>query len=275
MTKIVSNCPTIYVRNTQKLQKICATCMGFSKTGQDDIMQTMIKEIQLLGVTLENYTVREAITKFEGMMHEEGVRIIEEVTMETMANIEDESVKAIIKQANLTVIADYGILVAAKEKNMQRRFEIDNNEFFYELVKRLERNNESVFIIGENEKQTGETVSFLMEEFPKLEIVKTINMDEIIGAEDAIVNEINVHAPKAVLSLLKTPMQEKFLNEHKDKISSMLWYNVSNSKKVKRSIKNTVQKGLRMLHIRRQLVSEGNAKVSDEPVANEMESIKY
>lgn len=63
---------------------------------------------------------------------------IEEVNMDTLTLAEsDEEVKQSLEACDYTVIADEGILRAASADTLQRRHEIEDHDFFYELLRGL------------------------------------------------------------------------------------------------------------------------------------------
>ena len=105
----------------------------------------MIKKIDIAGLQLDNYTVREMLMRVDRRISEKILTTIEEVNMDTLALAEsDEEVKQALEACDYTVIADEGILRAASADTLQRRHEIEDHDFFYELFKRLERNDKKI-----------------------------------------------------------------------------------------------------------------------------------
>ena len=103
----------------------------------------MIKKIDIAGLQLDNYTVREMIMRVDRRISEKIFTTIEEVeSWITLALAEsDEEVKQALEACDYTVIADEGILRAVSADTLQRRHEIEDHDFFYEFFKRLERND--------------------------------------------------------------------------------------------------------------------------------------
>ena len=105
----------------------------------------MIKKIDIAGLQLDNYTVREMLMRVDRRISEKILTTIEEVNMDTLALAEsDEEVKQSLEACDYTVIADEGILRAVSADTLQRRHEIEDHDFFYELFKRLERNDKKI-----------------------------------------------------------------------------------------------------------------------------------
>ena len=95
----------------------------------------MIKKIDIAGIQLDNYTVREAIMISERMLSNNEFNTIEEVGLKTLKCAElDENVKQTIMSLDNTIISDVGILSAVGELTMQRQHEIQDRDFCYELL---------------------------------------------------------------------------------------------------------------------------------------------
>ena len=73
----------------------------------------MIKKIDIAGLQLDNYTVREMLMRVDRRISEKILTTIEEVNMDTLALAEsDEEVKQALEACDYSVIADEGILRA-------------------------------------------------------------------------------------------------------------------------------------------------------------------
>ena len=191
----------------------------------------MIKKINVVGIQLDNYTVREMIMNVERMLSDNIFECIQEVDMDTLSLASnDEQVKEMLDSLTYTIISDVGILRAAGVETMQRKHEIEEHDFFYELFKRLDRNHKTVFVLGDSQAAVDEAEEFLKELFDQLEIVGKGVFDETNGTDEGVVNEINIATPEVVLSFLPSPVQEKFFFRNKDKISTILWYGIGSGK---------------------------------------------
>ena len=181
----------------------------------------MIKKIDIAGLQLDNYTVREMIMRVDRRISEKILTTIEEVNMDTLALAEsDEEVKQSLEACDYTVIADEGILRAVSADTLQRRHEIEDHDFFYELFKRLERNDKKIFVIAESQKAVDEAEEFLLGLFDRARI----------SGKGDLVNEINIVSPDAIASFLPSPSQEKFLLHNREKLLMNLWYGIGNNK---------------------------------------------
>lgn len=190
-------------------------------------MKAMIKTIDFAGIVLDNYSVRETIMNVEKNMSDQGFHTIEEVNMDTLMQAEtDEVIKEALQIVEHTVIAEAGILDAVGAGSYQRRHEIEHHDFFYELMKRIERNHKTMFVIGDSMERVEQMCELISDRYPKCEIVGREALDECTGATDAVVNEMNAVAPDVILSIIPSPQQEHFLMENREKISAELWYGI-------------------------------------------------
>lgn len=187
----------------------------------------MIKTINVAGIELDNYTVRETIMSVEKEMSDNAFHTIEEVNMDTLMMAGTDSViREALETVEHTVIAEKGILDAVGAGNYQRNHEIEHHDFFYEMMKRIERNRKTLFLIGDTTENTGLMYDRIRELYPKCEITGTAALEEYRMATDAVVNEINALSPDVILSVLPSPDQEHFLMDNREKLSAGLWYGI-------------------------------------------------
>ena len=138
----------------------------------------------------------------------------------------DEELRNAISSLDLAIIGQKEILEVAGVGTMQRIKETEENDFFYEFLKRLERNHKRLFLLGETEEKNNRIKEKLIEQYPQLSIVGEYALENCIGDQAAVINEMNAATPDLVLSVLPSPTQEHFFWEHKDKINARIWYGV-------------------------------------------------
>lgn len=191
----------------------------------------MIREIIVAGIKLNNYSVYENLIKITKNFEANVFTTIEEIYMKTILLAkEDESVKEVLESLDITVMAETDILDAVGEATILRRAEIERRDFFFQFMKITERGGHTVYVIGETEKEVAEACQYLGDEFPRMKIVGKTILDEIAGAEDGIINDINLIAPDVVLSILPSPKQERFLKEYRQMFLAKIWYGLGSGK---------------------------------------------
>ena len=188
----------------------------------------MIKEIIVAGIKLNNYTALENLTQISKNLENNVFTAIKEVYMSTLLEAkEDDMVKKALEMADITIISEVGILDAVGESTIFQRHEIEKREFFFQLMKVLSRGGFTVYILGDDEKEVEQAVDYISEEFPHLKIIGA----ELLGEEaESVVNEINMAAPNVIISVLHTPLQERFFVENRAMLSAKIWYGMGNGR---------------------------------------------
>ena len=187
----------------------------------------MIKKIDIMGILLDDYTVREALHQIESFSDDNVLRSIESISMQMLMEAEkDEELRNAISSLDLAIVGQKEILEVAGVGTMQRIKETEENDFFYEFLKRLERNHKRLFLLGETEEKNNRIKEKLIEQYPQLSIVGEYALENCIGDQAAVINEMNAATPDLALSALPSPTQEHFFWEHKDKINARIWYGV-------------------------------------------------
>lgn len=185
----------------------------------------MIKKIEILGMRLDNYTVREAILQLDTYLNTTVLNIIETVTMkQLMMAGENPKIRECIEQADLSLIGEREILAEAGCLSIQRTREVRDRDFMREFLRRIVRNQKRVFFIAMTRTDVEQMQELLTEENPGLTVVGSFAIEDCVGDLDYAVNEINGATPDIVISGMTSPFEEEFVLEHKDKIGVSVWY---------------------------------------------------
>lgn len=185
----------------------------------------MIKKIRILGMELDNYTVREEMLRVEEFLNSIVLNTIENISTRLLVVAEhDPNVRQCIEEADLAIVTEKGILTTAGINSAQRIQETKENEFFKEFMKRITRNRKSVYILGASRHKVDELHELLADRYEGMSIVGEYATEECVGNLDAVINELNSLAPDIIISILPVPQQESFLMENKDKMNARIWY---------------------------------------------------
>ena len=226
----------------------------------------MSKKINIMGICLDNYSVRESRMRLDTYMSSTVLNIIETVTMEQLILAgENPAIKECLEQADLCIIGEREILTETGTDSAQRVREVCGQEFLQELLGRAERSRKRIFLLAETDVE----IEYMKETFGGLSAKFTAAgcyAAETCGGDlDAIVNEINGATPDVVISALASPMEEEFVLSHKDKVGAGIWYGIGSSydlkkKKVGRTIKKLFLKG-RLRHFVSKYESENKDRI--------------
>lgn len=220
------------------------------------IEMTDNKKIDILGIRVDNYTVRESLLRLDSYLGSTVLNIIETVTMEQLV-LSDEfpEIKDCLKQADLCIVGEYEILLAANGAAEQRIREVRNQDFLHELLKRIVRSQKRVFLVAMTNMQIQQMKESFLELVSEFVSVGDFAVEECAEDTDTIVNEINGATPDIVISALASPVEESFILSHKDKIGTSVWYGIRDSYcqgqgkiQVGKTLKKIVLKG-RLHHV--------------------------
>lgn len=190
----------------------------------------MLKKIDLLGMSIDNYTVREAALQLDIFLSSTALNIIETVTVEKILLAEgNPKMQECFREADLTLIGDkelLGFLSGKDQTSAQRIREVKDNEFLYEMIRRVVRNQKRVFLLAMTGKEVDKLQAFFEAEAERFKIAGSYSVEECGTDSDTIVNEINGATPDIVISAMTSPYEEEFILEHRGKLSLGIWIGI-------------------------------------------------
>ena len=187
----------------------------------------MKKKIQILGMKLDNYSVRESILLAESYLNGTSLNAIEDISTKMLMESENNEVLGqALQEMDMTIIGEKEILTAAEVETPQRLKETVEHEFFHEFMKRIARNHKIVYILGEKSEQIKALVGFLKEHYPRVTVSGVFALEDCPGDYESIINEVNGEAADVVISVIPSPQQEEFLMNYKSKMSAKVWYGI-------------------------------------------------
>lgn len=186
----------------------------------------MIKQIQLLGMTFPNYSLRDELQLAQEALHSERLCMFLTVSMQSLMKVSSGSgeEKSFVEQADLIVVEDPEILSVAGITSNQRIREASDHLFFTELMKRLQRGQQQIYLVAAKSVALDKIKEILAQRYEKLKIVGQYSIEEYPDDLDRMINEINSAAPDIILSVMPTPQQEEFLMKNRSKLLAKLWY---------------------------------------------------
>lgn len=179
-----------------------------------------MKNINVLGVRLNDLTVREAIKLVSVYLNSESLNTISFVSTNLLLEARDsDSLRESIEGMDIIVPTKPDIIKASG----YREREISNNVFMHEFLKKLSREKRRIFIVGATEEDQVAIREALLRINDKLVFFGCFSFAEQEGAEDALINEINSVLPDVVISQIDSPRQEEFVNAAKQKVNARIW----------------------------------------------------
>lgn len=182
-----------------------------------------MKQFNVLGLSLRDFSVREAMRRINLYLNNGVCNTIDFVTQDILLKASSsEELKNWIESMDMTVCATADILVAGKALSRSREKEINSNLLLKELLKKLSREGRSIHLISNLDSRMAHLQSSLCSFSPGLNIIGTSIIDGSESKCDAAINEINSSVPDTVIIFLPSPESERFLSENKKRMNTPL-----------------------------------------------------
>lgn len=183
-----------------------------------------MRKIQVLGITLVDYSLKESMRKVDDYLKERKTKVITYMTIKgIMTANENETVRAFLEKMDMTIAADTDILRAADAASRNRVREVAGNEFMEEFLKKLARNRKSVCLLTETNAQLLLLKEYVRSYQENLNIAGGFALEELQTDEDFLINEINIKEPNVLISLLSDVKRMEFLDASQMKINVNIW----------------------------------------------------
>jgi len=182
-----------------------------------------MRKIEVMGIRLNDYSVREAISRVSTYLNNGSCNTVDFITHDTLLRASaDEEMKKDIESMDMAVATSNDILQAGALSSRSREKEIKSNLFLKGMLRKFAKEKRSIFLVSETDTRLQSFRSSLCAFYDGLNIVSSAVREDMVGGDDAIVNEINGCMPDIVLMNLESPDAECFIRENKMKLGSQL-----------------------------------------------------
>ena len=214
----------------------------------------MSKKVQVLGIEIDNHTVRENMFLLEEYVGSDGLNFVCVVTPELLVEAyEHEDISELLEQMDMCLIGDIAILEVLEESYEQQAGELQGRDLEESFLNALIRKRKSVYWMSDDESDLEHLKVYMEEHYPKLNIagIYTGSMDE--DKINALINDINSVAPDVIL--LQTAYSNKLqtMRQVKNRLNAKLciglnyrirskYYSPNRNSKIKSLIDQTMFK---------------------------------
>ncbi len=182
-----------------------------------------MREFQVLGITLTDHSVKEAMKKVETYIRNGQVSTLCYITASGLLEAEDHpETKEFLENMSLTIAADPEVLKVAGITSKSRIREIRENEFMRQFLGRIHRETVPVCLLSDTKESLKKLENGILSFQSKLNITGRFSLEEA-SSEDSLINDINVLAPAIIISDLSYPAREEFYSEHHMKLHAEIW----------------------------------------------------
>jgi len=183
-----------------------------------------MKKMDVLGISLTDYTLREALKLTNEYMNNGALNTVFYISTEILVEAgESPEQKNWLESMDMVVVGETDILRASDNASRNRVHETENNDYIREFLHRLVRGQKTVFLLADNAEGVKKLQNGLLEREPDLQIIGSYSLSEVSGDLDFLINEINDAAPSTIISCLPYPLQPKLIHEQKMRMNAEIW----------------------------------------------------
>lgn len=183
-----------------------------------------MQKINLLGMDLKDYSLREAIGMTDRFLGSGGLNTILFVSAKTLvgAGVSKEQ-QAWIKDADLVIWSDAEIVRQAGIRAKDRIYEVENQDYVKEVLNRLGKGKKPVYLLAESEEELERLSRDLKLLREDLNIAGSGMAGERKEEWDDEANRINMLAPAAVISRIQFERQARLIDRMKKFLNADIW----------------------------------------------------
>ena len=189
----------------------------------------MNEKIQVLGLEIDNLTVKDAVKRVVSYMETEPVSVVEMVTMNTLGKFQyDDSATVLFENFDIALASDRGMLEAAGETDERRLKEVDELLFIKMVMRFLHKNSVRVFLLAEDMTDLQKLEKYMQEDWFNIQVIGKATMEDNAESDDMLLNLVNGAEAECILSALPSPMEEHFVFRNKLLVNARVWLGFGN-----------------------------------------------
>lgn len=183
-----------------------------------------MRKFSILGITLTDLTAREALKRADRYLRNGALNTLTYLTAQVLAEAaKDEQIAALVEETDMTLCVEPDILEAAGIANASRTYEISERIFLKELLRRLAKQQMTVFVLGDTLRQAQALRGMLLEQQENLNIADCRGYDEFEGQKERLMNALNETAPGVIFSRMTWPVDLELMHEGRRLLNAEFW----------------------------------------------------
>lgn len=190
-----------------------------------------MRRFSILGISLVDFSAREGLRKADRFLRSGALNTVSYITAQTVAQAsKDEKLKILLESTDLVFCVESDILEAAGIAGAGRVREIEERIFLREFLRRLARQQEGIYLLGDTRRQAQELKEMLQEQQENLHIVDCRGYDEFEGQQERLMNALNDSAPRVIFSRMTWPVDLELMHNGRKFLNAELWVSLPEKK---------------------------------------------
>ncbi len=183
----------------------------------------MRNTVNILGVDVDKVTFSEALSIAEDLLNKEGASAIFTPNPEIIMMARDDAqMRKILNSADLCTADGIGVVYGSRILGDPVPQRVAGFDLVCALLEKISRTGDGVFLFGAKPGVAEIAKENLEKKYPGIIVSGTHNGYFKPDEEEQIVEEINASGAKLLLVCLGAPKQEKWIAQHRDKLSVRL-----------------------------------------------------
>lgn len=187
-------------------------------------MDVTMQQYTVLGITLQDYGVREALRNTDSFLHTGALNTVTYISGAMLAQASrEEELARCVEQFDMTMCAKPDVLEAAGLAGRSRLREIDEQVYLRELLKKLFRNRNGIYLLAETVEMLETFRNGLSSWQENLYIRGSGAWEDFEGRPERLVNALNDLVPDVVISRMPWMQEFRLLKEYGRYVNAELW----------------------------------------------------
>lgn len=183
-----------------------------------------MNQINVLGIDLNNYSLRESLVLTEKYLQEGPLRTILYVDAKMLVIAgQDARYKECLSKCDLTIINDEGILQALPKINVAKIEDVKESKYTRILLKKLAYGHKRITLLADSEENLEALSERLLNYRDDLNIVAKVSTDTLKDSTEAMLNQINDIVPDVIISQMEETRQAGLMEESRRMMNCKLW----------------------------------------------------
>lgn len=190
----------------------------------------MENKVNILGVNVDMVTIDEATDRIMGFFDEEGLHSVFTPNSEIiMAAYRDEKFAEILNRSDLLTADGIGVVYASRILNKPIGERAAGYDIACKVLSRINKTGHKLYLFGGKPGVAEEAMTRLLKEYEGLKIVGLRNGYFKPEEEASIVEDINKSGADIVFVCLGAPLQEKWIDRHKNELNARVAMGIGGS----------------------------------------------
>lgn len=185
--------------------------------------------MSLFGVPMEDMTVDEFLERIEQLIDRPEPALVSPINADQLNHCyERRWLRDFIAGADLIHVDGAGVQLGLRLKGQHLRHKLSTNEIIYDLARRWEHSDYSIYFLGGPEGQAERAAQYLWRRFPKLNIIGWHHGYFPERDAASLIEQINALNPSVLFVGFGCPLQEWWIRQHRERIRVPLVWPVGN-----------------------------------------------